>query len=237
MKYYIGCSGFSYSDWKGMFYPEGLARKNWFRFYAEHYNSIEINSSFYKRPSLASLKKWYEESPKGFLFSLKAPRFITHLKRLNVEKKDMLDLYELAAAGFKEKLGCILFQMPPSFSFTVERLQLICDQLDPTFRNVVEFRHSSWWQPEVFETLGRHQISFCGQSYPGDLPDHTVINNKVIYYRFHGTPVLYKSQYDKIALEKVMLEIGNGRKEAFIYFNNTWGSAGLINSQQMQELV
>jgi uncharacterized protein YecE (DUF72 family) len=237
MKYYIGCSGFSYKDWKGIFYPEGLAPKHWFRFYSEHYNSIEINSSFYKRPSLASLQKWYEESRSGFLFTLKAPRFITHLKRMNVEKTDILDFYELAANGFKEKLGCLLFQLPPSFHFTAERLQLICTQLDPGFRNVVEFRHKSWWREEVFELLGKHNISFSGQSYPSDLPDEAIKNNSVIYYRFHGTPILYKSEYEIMALQKLIDQVGKGEEEVFIYFNNTWGPAGLINSRQMQELV
>jgi len=237
MKYYIGCSGFYYREWKNIFYPEDLPAKNWFRFYCEHFNTLEINSSFYKRPTLKALQKWYDESPEGFLFTLKAPRFITHLKRMNVEAKDMRDFYDLAAEGFKEKLGCILFQLPPSFSYTSERLELIITMLDSNFKNVVEFRHESWWREPVFKTLAKHKISFCGQSYPGNLPDHAVVNTKTIYYRFHGKPVLYKSEYEETQLRKVMQEMGAGRKEAFVYFNNTWGTSALINARQMQTLA
>ena len=237
MKYFIGCSGFYYREWKKVFYPEDMPGKNWFKFYCEHFNTLEINSSFYRRPRLSTLQKWYDDSPAGFLFSMKAPRFITHLKRMNVDEKDMNDFYELASAGFKEKLGCFLFQLPPSFCFTEERLQLICQQLNPAFKNVVEFRHSSWWNKEVYTKLKAHSISFCGHSYPGDLPDEAIVNHKTIYYRFHGKPVLYKSKYKIQALQQVLTQIGTGRKEAFIYFNNTWGTAALENSRQLKSLL
>ena len=237
MKYFIGCSGFYYKEWKNLFYPQDMPAKNWFKFYCEHFNTLEINSSFYKRPRLSTLQKWYHDSPPGFLFSMKAPRFITHLKRMNVEEKDMNDFYELASEGFKEKLGCILFQLPPSFSFTVERLGLICNKLNPAFKNVVEFRHKSWWTKEVYDELKKHSISFCGHSYPGDLPAAAIVNHTIIYYRFHGVPVLYKSKYKKQDMLRVLEEIGKGRKQAFIYFNNTWGTAALENSRQLKSMI
>lgn len=237
MQYYIGCSGYYYKDWKKVFYPEGLTVKKWFQFYCRHFNTIEINSSFYGIPSPVSLQKWYDESPEKFLFSLKAPRLFTHLKRFNIDKQDILAFYDLVIAGLREKLGCILFQMPPSFSFTSERLRLICEQLDPGFNNVVEFRHKSWWLPEVFKTLQQHHIAFCGQSYPGDLPETVIANHNILYYRFHGKPVLYKSEYPKDTLENVLLKTGDDHDKVFMYFNNTWGGAALTNSRQLQELV
>ena len=144
--YYIGCSGYYYKEWKGLFYPAGLAAKEWFRFYCMHFNTIEINSSFYRIPPAASLDRWYRDSPEDFLFSLKAPRVITHLKRFQIDNSEIRAFYELLATGLQEKLGCILFQLPPSFTFTAERLRLICMQLNFPGSRVVEFRHESWWQ-------------------------------------------------------------------------------------------
>jgi len=237
VKYYIGCSGFYYKEWKGIFYPEGMPAKDWFQFYCRHFNTIEINSSFYRMPSSASLQKWYQDSSEDFLFSIKAPKTITHLKRFHIDKKEIDAFYDLLSEGLQEKLGNILFQMPPSFSYTPERLQLICEQLNSSFNNVVEFRHVSWWQQEVFDSLRQNNIIFCGQSYPGSLPDTAVINSHLSYYRFHGKPVLYKSEYKEETLQQVLNEIGTGIERAFIYFNNTWGNAALINSRQMQILI
>ncbi|OJV54329.1 MAG: histidine kinase [Bacteroidetes bacterium 43-16] len=237
MKYYIGCSGFYYKEWKELFYPAGLSPKDWFKFYCRHFNTIEINSSFYRKPSAASLQKWYMESPPEFLFSMKAPRLITHLKRFDIEKDEIRAFYELLLSGLQEKLGTVLFQLPPSFTYTPERLDLICAQLDDRLNNVLEFRHISWWQQEVYDRLSHHKIIFCGQSYPGNIPEVAVQNHELVYYRFHGKPVLYKSAYEPEFLQRVLEEIGNEGQAAFIYFNNTWGNAALRNSREMQQLV
>lgn len=238
MTYYTGCSGYYYKEWKEIFYPAGLAAKDWFKFYCRHFTTIEINSSFYRMPTQASLRRWYEESPEGFLFSLKAPRTFSHLKRFHTDRNEIRAFFDLVSTGLKEKLGCILFQMPPSYSFTPERLQIICDQLGHSLLHpVIEFRHESWWRQETFDVLQQHKIIFCGQSYPGDLPDTAVVNNKIIYYRFHGKPVLYRSAYQAEDLQLILDEIGTGHHCAFIYFNNTWGGAAIKNGQQMQELI
>lgn len=237
MEYFIGCSGFYYKEWKSIFYPEEMPAKDWFKFYCRHFNTIEINSSFYRKPARPSLQKWYEESPPGFLFSMKAPRLITHLKRFEIEQDAINSFYELLAEGLKEKLGAILFQLPPSFTYTPERLNLVCRQLDSKYTNVLEFRHESWWQPEIFDRLQQHQIIFCGQSYPGNLPDTVISNNELLYYRFHGKPVLYKSEYSPEILQNMLEAIPARTKRAFIYCNNTWGPAALHNGRQLQELA
>lgn len=237
MKFYIGCSGFYYKEWKDIFYPSGLSPKDWFRYYCRHFNTVEINSTFYRTPSPSSLERWYQDSPEDFLFSIKAPRNITHLNRFRVNREEISTFYELISSGLQEKLGNILFQLPPSFHHTPEHLQLICEKLDNRFSNVVEFRHGSWWRPEVFDLFRQNKIIFCGQSYPGNIPETAIVNGRLSYYRFHGKPVLYKSEYPKEALQNLLSQLGHEAKEVFIYFNNTWGNAAINNSRQMQELV
>ncbi|MDA3613333.1 DUF72 domain-containing protein [Polluticaenibacter yanchengensis] len=237
MVYYIGCSGFYYKEWKGIFYPPDLPVKDWFEFYCRYYNTIEINSSFYRTPSLQSLQNWYGRSPDDFLFSIKAPRLITHINKFDMSKDVIDNFCHLISEGLQQKLGNILYQLPPSFTYSPGRLGLICRQLDNGFNNVVEFRHDSWWRQEVFDHFSRNEIHFCGQSYPGNIPAAPVINNHLLYYRFHGKPVLYKSEYQEETLQGFLDDIDKSCDKAFIYFNNTWGHAALVNSCQMQELV
>lgn len=237
MKWRIGCSGFYYKEWKTVFYPEGLAQKNWFSYYCQHFNTIEINASFYKMPTLKSLEKWYQDSPPDFLFTLKAPRLITHYKQLVNCKALLDDFYTLAQQGLKEKLACILFQFPPKYDYQEHRLTLLTDLLDPTFSNVVEFRHSSWWDERIIAALAKAHLIFSGQSYPATLPDLVVQNQSTIYYRFHGRPVLYKSTYPIETIQDIRNQIDDKAEQAFIYFNNTWGTGALHNAQQLQKLV
>lgn len=237
MEYKIGCSGFYYSDWKTIFYPVGLAQKNWFSFYCQHFNTIEINSTFYKMPTQKSFEKWYNESPPSFVFTIKAPRLITHYKQLKECKELATDFYLAVSTGLKEKLACVLFQFPPKFSFTEERLALLINLLDPNFTNVVEFRHQTWWDENVYATLAAHNIIFCGQSYPAALPDEVIKNDDTIYYRFHGKPVLYKSTYPANEILAFKNQIPPDTKQAFIYFNNTWGTGALTNANELQLLL
>src|SRR6185436_3494437 len=125
IKWQIGCSGFHYKEWKGIFYPEALPQKEWFGFYTQHFNSLELNTTFYRFPVLKSLENWYNISPPGFLFAVKVPRLITHYKKFRDCKRLIDDFYTLVTKGLKEKLGPVLFQLPPNFSYTNERLTLI----------------------------------------------------------------------------------------------------------------
>lgn len=237
MKWKIGCSGFYYKEWKDFFYPKGLAQKDWFKFYCEHFNTIEINSSFYKLPTEKSLEKWFADSPADFIFTMKAPRLITHYKQLNHCQADAADFYQLVSKGLREKLACVLFQFPPSFIYTEEKLKRLLDILDPRFKTVVEFRHATWWNENVFNQLKTRQIIFAGQSYPKNLPEEVIVTNPTIYYRFHGKPILYKSTYELSAITHFWEQIPENADEAFVYFNNTWGFGALENANQLKSLV
>ncbi|WP_113662592.1 DUF72 domain-containing protein [Pedobacter nanyangensis] len=237
MKWNIGCSGFYYKEWKDFFYPKGLAQKDWFKFYCKHFNTIEINASFYKAPTAKSLEKWFNDSPTDFVFTMKAPRLITHYKQFNYCKTEATDFYQLVNDGLKEKLACVLFQFPPSFSYTEEKLERLLQTLNPGFKNVVEFRHASWWNEKVFALVKAHHIIFAGQSYPKSLPDDVITTHPAIYYRFHGKPVLYKSAYDFSEIEHFFTQIPADADQAFIYFNNTWGFGAINNANQLKLLV
>src|SRR3954467_9864361 len=112
--WWVGCSGFSYKGWKGKFYPEGLAQRKWFEFYCERFNTVELNVTFYRFPELKNLKGWYERSPRDFKFTIKAPRIITHFKKFANAQDEIVRFYDVAGEGMADKLGSILFQLPPS---------------------------------------------------------------------------------------------------------------------------
>ncbi len=236
IKWHIGCSGFSYAAWKEVFYPTGLQQSKWFEYYSSKFNTLELNVTFYRFPQSSFLQSWYNKSPAEFSFSLKAPRHITHFNRFNNTQQMLADFYGTAREGLQEKLGCILFQLPASHHYSEEYLDTILSSLDPTFQNVLEFRHISWWNDEVYKRLAKHKITFSGVSI-NNLPDNAVCKTKTIYYRFHGVPVLYKSQYEKSKLAEIADQVNQCKKvkDAYLYFNNTWGIAGINNAREMDE--
>ncbi|HEY1024339.1 MAG TPA: DUF72 domain-containing protein [Sphingobacteriaceae bacterium] len=238
MKWWIGCSGFYYRHWKEVFYPKGLPQKKWFEFYCEHFNTVELNVTFYRFPKLGFLQDWYDRSPDNFRFAVKVPRRVTHFRQFHDAGDIISQFYSTVGEGLKEKLGCVLFQMPPRMSYTGERLERILNSLDGTFRNVLEFRHESWWNGDVYRALAAANVTFCGMSHPA-LPDDIIQNTSTLYYRFHGETELYKSLYDRPHLKKFVSEVGESKttREAFIYFNNDINASAITNGRQMQALV
>lgn len=237
-KRYIGCSGFAQGYWKGVFYPEDLPSKEYLKFYAEHLKAVEINSTFYRRPTLKTLEKWYAATGADFIFFIKIPKPITHLKKLQETKEDTTAFCNHIKDGLKEKLAGFLFQLPPSFHFSEENLELLIATVQRDHLNVVEFRDKSWWQEDVLEKLKIHNIVFCGVSFPKDIPDKVMTNNQdFLYYRFHGVPVLFKSEYTPEELKARADAIDEFPGTAFVFFNNTWGTAGIKNALLMQNIL
>lgn len=238
IKWRIGCSGFHYKEWKGSFYPETIPQKDWFSFYAERFNTLELNVTFYRFPVLKSLENWYNISPANFSFAVKVPRLITHYKKFSDCTRLIDDFYNLVTQGLKEKLGPVLFQLPPRFNYTKERLDKIVKSLDKDFKNVIEFRDSSWWKPLVFNRLKKEGLIFCGLDYP-DLPNDPLVTNKITYYRFHGNPRLYYSAYKRNDLKRITDRLSADKKvtEAFIYFNNTATTAAIKNAGWVKKHV
>jgi uncharacterized protein YecE (DUF72 family) len=230
----IGCSSYNNRYWKGIFYPEDLPTSKWFDYYCQHFDTYEMNGTFYKFPTVRIFENWYKKVPEGFLFSVKAPKDITHFKKFVDCETLLADFYNFCEKGLKEKLGPILFQLPPSYNFTPERLHNIINSLDKKFQNVVEFRHQSWWNQEVWEALLQNNITFCSVSYPG-LPEDILTQFPIIYIRFHGNKKLFYSGYSKEDLDKIKNAISDSSTQAFVYFNNTAGTEGILNTLEFKK--
>lgn len=236
MRWFIGCSGFHYREWKGFFYPDNLPQRRWFEFYSSKFDTLELNTTFYRFPQLKTLQKWYDSSPTGFMFSVKAPRLITHYKRFNECQSLLSDFYSTSKEGLKEKLGPVLFQFPPNMTYTEEILFRVIESLDPSFLNVVEFRHVSWWNHSVYTELAKRNIIFSGTSHPL-LPDTVIANLPGAYYRFHGIPRIFYSAYSKKQLKAFADEMLQypGLKQAYVYFNNTASTAAIRNAGWLKQ--
>lgn len=237
MKWHIGCSGFYYKHWKGLFYPDDMPQKKWFDFYCQNFNTLELNSTFYSFPQPATLKKWHDDSPPEFTFAVKAHRGITHYKRFNDVHDRVQTLYDVVNNGLQQKAGAILFQLPPGFNYTQDRLEKIIKTLDPAFNNVVEMRHPTWWNPKIYTELAKHNIAFCGMSHP-TLPQEVIANTHNVYYRLHGNRELYASAYSTGELQKLADDIkGTTAKNVYVYFNNDIGASAIYNARQLVEIV
>jgi len=160
MSLYVGTSGYSYKEWKGTFYPEDLPDKQMLKFYGERFQSVEINNTFYRMPKSSVLEAWANHVPGDFKFVLKAPKQITHIKRLNEADDSVSYLLEVAGA-LKDRLGPLLFQLPPYLKKDLERLRRFLKLLPPNRKTAFEFRHQSWFDEELFALLREHQTALC----------------------------------------------------------------------------
>lgn len=234
----IGCSSYNTPDWKGIFYPEDLPKTRWFEYYCRHFSTYELNATFYRFPTLKSLQSWYDKSPEGFLFSIKAPKLITHINKFAACEQLLEDFYTVSREALKEKLGCVLFQLPPSFGYTPERLELLLGSMKSGFKNVIEFRNETWWNKEVFVAFSKNGTTFCSVNYP-KLPTAIIDTADTAYVRFHGSPKLFYSSYSHKELQKTYKAILQKKKlkEIFIYFNNTASTAGILNALEMKQFL
>jgi uncharacterized protein YecE (DUF72 family) len=231
----IGCSGYYYRHWQGLWYPEDLPTSRWFAFYAGQFDTVEINSSFYRFPTAATVRRWLRQAPEGFVYSVKAPRLITHLKRFH-DCAPLLDDFFGVLAKLDAHLGCVLFQLPPSLHYSPETLDKILGAMQPDFRNIIEFRHAGWWRPEVFAALHEKQIGFCSVSAPG-LPDDLHVTAPDVYLRLHGDP-WYAQDYSEAELAAWATRLrAVDAPRAWIYFNNDHHAFAPANAAALHRLL
>lgn len=236
MIYHLGTSGWSYSDWKGRFYPEGVSQKKWLPFYAQHFSTVEINMTFYRYPKVETLKGWLDKVPEDFKFTLKANRQITHYKKIKGVKSDVRYFYILADS-LKEKLGCILFQLPPSLTIDLGLLEEFLSTLSQKYKNVIEFRHESWYAQEVYELLRSYKVTFCIVSSK-KVPNTIVETAETSYFRFHGLTGGYRYNYSDEELKEWAEAIKKTKaKECYVYFNNDYHAYAVSNCKKLSELL
>lgn len=235
--YLIGCSGYYYREWKGNFYPEKLPASKWLSYYAQHFNTLEVNATFYRMPTANSMKKWYDGTPPGFQFTIKANQLFTHYHRMKDVAALQQDFYPVITGGLREKLTCVLYQFPGSVHFGEEMLERILSLGNMPVLHAIEFRHQSWWQEKVYRALEQAGLVFVNISLP-DFPDVFVPNRKATYLRFHGKPVLYKSAYPTEELQWWQAQFkANPSPQLLTYFNNTWYGSAVENARTFRMLL
>lgn len=233
----IGCSGWYYWHWGGQFYPEDLPRKQWFEHYSSKFRTVELNAPFYSWPTISTVKTWLNNAGRRrFIYTVKVSELITHVKRF-ISTKTLIRDFGLIADILGRRMGCFLFQLPPSFHYTPGALKRIVNQLEPDRRNVVEFRHASWWNDRVFKTFRDAGIIFCSISGPR-LPDQLVQTADEIYVRFHGTKRWYRHDYSKGELAVWADRIrDSGARRVWAYFNNDRDCYAIKNARQLDRML
>ena len=240
MKTYIGCSGFHYAGWRNRFYPGNLPKKDWLSYYSEHFNTVEINNTFYKMPEEKNLRNWMDKTPTDFKFTIKANRYFTHQKKLTVDYdfRDRFHAFDETLKVLGSKLGCVLWQLPGNLHKNAAKLQDLVSLLDARTHHVVEFRHISWFDESIYSLLEKHKISFCMVSAPGNLPEEVISTAKTAYLRFHGKNNWYNYYYSEQEMEgwHKRLKKLKGPDRLYAYFNNDHNAWAVENARMLKKL-
>jgi len=238
-KLHIGTSGWHYKHWIGTFYPGDTKEADQLSHYTQSFNTVEINNSFYHLPDATTFKHWAAATPKQFLFAIKASRYITHMKKLSVGKREINKLLT-RISKLKDKAGPILFQLPPKWNVNTQRLESFLTILPPTHRYAFEFRNSSWYCEEVYTLLKQYNCAFCMYELAGHHSPEMVTAD-FVYVRLHGPSAnKYQGSYHKQALHqwasKCKIWISK-RKEVYVYFDNDQQGFAAANAITLMELT
>jgi len=236
----IGCSGWNYAAWRERIYPKGLPPKDWLAFYAGLFDTVEINNTFYRLPTISAVRGWVDGSPPGFLFAVKMSRYVTHIKRLtNVETGIPLFYGRIAPLAGSPKLGPVLWQFPPTFKRNDERLESALAAL-PAGRHCVEFREPSWYVDEVYELLRRHGVALVvpdSSKYPFRALELTA---DWTFVRFHYGSRGRNGNYSDREIREWAERIGGWRDsgiDVFAYYNNDWEGYAVHNGLRLRDIV
>lgn len=231
---YIGTSGWHYKHWKRIFYPEDLKEAEWLAYYRQAFNTVEINNSFYQLPTAAAFEKWKIAAPEGFRFAVKSNRSITHFKKLQDSQQYTLDFIGRASL-LEEKLGPILFQLPPYWEINIDVFANFVSSLPKELHYVFEFRNHSWYDDRVYDILRENNCAFCIYELAGHLSPMTVTAD-FIYVRLHGPGGKYQGRYTDSTLSKWSercLFWRENKKTIYFYFDNDQHGYAVINARQL----
>jgi uncharacterized protein YecE (DUF72 family) len=246
----IGCSGWNYRHWRGPFYPADVPVRLWFEYYAKSFDTVEVNNTFYRLPEPETFAAWRDRAPDGFLFGIKASRFLTHLKRLKEPEEPVARLFE-HARELGDHFGPILYQLPGSFHRDLDRLEAFLALLPRTLgeaggtpkphvlRHAIEFRHPSWYVDETYVLLEQHSVAMCLHDKAGSAITDPFVG-PFDYIRFHGPGGRYFGRYELRRLEtwaaRIREQFCRGR-HVFAYFNNDPEGMAIINARELKQLL
>lgn len=235
---HVGCSGWAYKHWRGIFYPEDLPQKRWFERYAEEFDTVEINNSFYRLPAGATFEKWRNQAPAGFCYAVKANRYLTQAKKLK-DCEEPLERMMTAVRRLGDRLGPMLYQLPPKMNLNLERLESFLQILPKDVTRVFEFRNADWYVEETCALLERYGASFCVHDMPGSKSDRVAVG-PIAYVRFHGGEGKYWGRYSDEALlgwsDWILEQARNGRA-AWCYFNNDIGGHAIEDARTLKSMI
>ena len=235
---HVGCSGWVYRHWKGDFYPADLPQKRWFEHYAQAFDTVEINASFYRVPLESTFDGWREKAPVGFRYAVKANRFMTHMKKLLDCEQPLGEFIDLARR-LGPTLGPILYQLPPSLHKDLPRLDAFLERLPDDVEHVVEFRHRSWYDEDALALLDKHDVGFVTHDLVG-LVSPRWASGRTAYVRFHGTGGKYRGRYSEEAMADWadwLVEQGQTGRSAWAYFNNDIGGDAIKDARTLKRLL
>jgi uncharacterized protein YecE (DUF72 family) len=235
-KIHIGTSGWNYDHWREVFYPKDRPKSKWLEFYTQHYQTVELNASFYRLPKPQTFENWREKTPDKFVWAVKANRYITHIKRIN-DVQEPLEKFFSAADCLREKLGPVLFQLPPNLSFDETVLCSLCETLPDNHRYALEVRHPSWEQPRAIDILRHYNIALCISDTAGRYPYIEEDTATFIYIRLHGSKKLYTSEYTEEELRAYAQKIRDWSKDVYVYFDNDYGGYAIKNARRLKEIL
>ena len=234
----IGCSGWNYRHWRERFYSKGLPVKDWFAFYAEHFDTVEINNSFYRLPKAETFEKWRDQAPPGFCYAVKANRFLTQAKKLK-DCAEPLARMMAPLRALDDRLGPILYQLPPRFRINLERLESFLKLLPKDVTSVFEFRERSWLVPDTLALLDRYGASFCVHDMAGSATERWA-SGPIAYVRFHGGTGKYVGRYSDASLlawtDWIAGQARSGRP-VWCYFNSDIEAHAIDDAQTLKAMV
>lgn len=233
----IGTSGWAYKDWNGPFYPDEVKAKDRLSYISRRFPTLEINASFYRMPTDKAVAGWREQTPDDFLFAWKASRYITHNKKLNDPADSLAYMFE-RIRGLGDKIGPVLFQLPPNLHRNDERLAAFLKALPKKGRFAFEFRHPSWYDPAILDLLRDHGAAFCISDHH-DAPAPFEVTADFVYLRGHGPGGRYRGRYGEAALRDWAAHVRRWRKDhdVFVYFDNDIKSAAPADAQQLIDIL
>jgi uncharacterized protein YecE (DUF72 family) len=230
----VGTSGYVYAHWKNLLY-EGVPAPQWLERYAQVFDTVELNATFYRLPSASMVDGWRARSPRGFLFACKGSRYLTHMKRLT-DPGPGLDRYFEVVLRLREKLGPILWQLPPQMTRPdAARLDAFLHRVPQQLRHAVEFRSAGWYTDEICEVLDSHGAAFCEHDLVDRSPPR--LTGRFRYLRFHGATGKYQGRYAEDGLAPFARDLLGSRREAWVYFNNDVGGHAILDARALLRLT